>query len=291
MKKILTEPLVHFLIIGAVLFALFSVVQKSGDNSQDKTIVISANDINSMRANFVRTWQRNPTASELDGIIEDKIRDEIAYREAMAMGLDEDDAYLKKRLRMKMELLFEDADSLIPPTDTELEQFLKTNRNQFKEDALMSFDQIYFNTEKHQSSLSSDIASLLSQLNKNSADLDLEAYGDPTLLPKTYPLTPLSAIEGQFGPEFTAHLDKTAIGKWQGPIPSGYGYHLVLIHAYKAARDPELAEIRPLVEREYMAKRRKESVEIAYAKLLTRYKIERAATETANSNKANGPLP
>ena len=142
MKKILTEPLVHFLIIGAVLFALFSVVQKSGDNSQDKTIVISANDINSMRANFVRTWQRNPTASELDGIIEDKIRDEIAYREAMAMGLDEDDAYLKKRLRMKMELLFEDADSLIPPTDTELEQFLKTNRNQFKEDALMSFDQI-----------------------------------------------------------------------------------------------------------------------------------------------------
>ena len=282
MKKVLTEPLFHFFLIGALLFGLFAVLQDSGGSSRDK-IVISENDKKALRASFARTWQRNPTELELEGLVENKIRDEIAYREALAMGLDRDDPYIRQRLRMKMELLLEDINSLNPPTDKELEAFLGQNREAFREEAQISFSHIYLDAEKHKNALKSDAERLLTRLAETGASVDLEAYGDLTMLPKTYTLTPASVIDRQFGAGFSENLDTADIGTWQGPIQSGYGYHLVLIHEYKAGKDPELPEIRPLVEREYQAKRRAEIKDTTYAKLREKYEIIRETSEDPKS--------
>jgi hypothetical protein len=282
MKKILAEPLFHFLIIGAILFGIFDVFQDSGGNSREK-IVISESDINFLQANFTRTWQREPTVRELEGLVKDKIREEIAYREALAMGLDKDDAYIKRRLRMKLELLFEDIDSLAQPTDKELGEFLEQNRNKFREETQIGFSQVFLDAEKHKNTLKSDVESLLTSLNQGGADIDLEAYGDLTMLPKTFSRTPASIIDGQFGAGFTERLDKGDIGTWQGPVRSGYGYHLVLVREYQTASNPELSEIKPLVKREYTAKRRKEFTENAYKQLEQKYEIVRQPAANSNS--------
>ena len=120
MKKLLKDPLLHFLLIGAALFLVFGLIKGPAGNEENR-IVITGGDIESLQANFARTWQRPPTESELAGLIEDKVRDEIAYREAVAMGLDQDDAVIRRRLRMKMELLVEDIAGLSSPTDEELQ--------------------------------------------------------------------------------------------------------------------------------------------------------------------------
>ncbi len=282
MKKILAEPLVHFFLIGALLFGLFAVMKDSGGSSREK-IVISENDREALQANFARTWQRNPTKEELDGLVEDKIRNEIAYREALAMGLDKDDPYIRQRLRMKMELLFEDINSLNPPTDKELESFLEQNQDEFREEARISFSHIYLDAAKHKKTLEHDVEALLALLDQSTAPMDLEAYGDPTMLPKTYGPTPVSVIDRQFGAGFSSHLDPTRIGVWQGPIPSGYGYHLVMINDYRADRTPELADIKAMVEREYLARQRKEFKEVTYAKLREKYEIVRETADDPNS--------
>ncbi len=282
MKKILAEPLFHFLFIGTLLFVLSAVLQDSGGASRDK-IVISENDRIALQANFARTWQRKPTEQELEGLVENKIRDEIAYREALALGLDQDDAYIRQRLRMKMELLLEDINSRNLPTDKELEEFLEQNREKFRQEAQISFSQVYLDVEKHKISLKQDIERLLKRLTETGTVIDLEAYGDPTMLPKSLPLTPVNVIDRQFGSGFSNHLDAAAIGTWQGPIQSGYGYHLVLVHEYTASSVPELSKIRPLVEREFLAKRRTETKDATYAKLREKYEIVTETVEIPNS--------
>ena len=127
MKKILTEPLTHFLLIGAVLFIGFSLFQ-GDDQSLDSTIVVTGNDIKMLQADFQRTWQRPPQEKELQGLLEELIREEIAYREGLALGLDRDDPYIRRRLRMKLELMLEDISSRSSPTEEELQAYLVDNR-------------------------------------------------------------------------------------------------------------------------------------------------------------------
>ena len=100
MKRLLKDPLLHFLLIGAALFLVFGMVKSPAENPENR-IVITQGDIDSLKANFARTWRRPPTENELESLIEDQVRDEISYREAVAMGLDQNDRVIRKRLRMK----------------------------------------------------------------------------------------------------------------------------------------------------------------------------------------------
>ena len=141
MKKLIADPLFHFLLIGAALFIIFELFSGPGEAYQNK-IVVTQGDIAALQANFTRTWQRPPTEKELFGLIEESVRDEIAYREAVKMGLDQNDSYIRRRLRMKMELLMEDLGSLAPPTDRELSDFLARNREPFRRDPQVGFTHV-----------------------------------------------------------------------------------------------------------------------------------------------------
>ena len=271
MTRIFREPLIHFLLIGALLFIFFEMFGGAGEESGN-AITITVGEQKMVQENFARTWQRPPTQEELDGLIEDKVRDEIAYFEAVAMGLDKEDPYIRRRLRMKLELLVEDLAASAPPSEEELLDYLERNREKFREESQTAFSHVYLKADR-QAGLSEDVAALLSQLKTAEKGELLENYGDAIMLPRVYPLTPASVIDRQLGQGFSEAVNQMEPGIWLGPVKSSYGYHLVRLEAMVPGYDPPLSEIRDEVERELLADRRQEMLEKAYERLREKYTV------------------
>ena len=284
MRSFLTEPLVHFLIIGFLLFIGFEALKDTSAGNGD-TVTITRSAIKTIQANFLRTWSREPTAQELDKLIEELVRDEIAQREAEAMGLDQDDLYIRKRLRMKFELLLDDFTSGSKPDDTELQQYLDNNREKFNIPPRYALQQIYFNPELRKGTIAADMEDALKKLNKADTDSKVELLGDSTMLPLSVPAMTPRMISRQFGSEFTAQIEALPLGQWSTPLRSGYGYHLVMITDKIESRTVQLDEVREQVEREWTAARKKEVKEQAYERLRSKYQviIESEASEQAAS--------
>ena len=272
MKKLLKDPLLHFLFIGAALFIVFGLIKNPAGNPEN-SIVITRGDIDSLKANFARTWKRPPTETELSHLIEDQVRDEISFREAVAMGLDQNDRVIRKRLRMKMELLAEDMVGHAPPSDEDLKSFLAKHRDSFRREAQISFKHVYINSDKRGAGAENDARDILAKLTAVGPGADPESYGDPIMLPRNFTLNYARDIERLFGKPFSQNLLQVEPGGWAGPLRSSYGLHMVFVRERIAARDPELSEIRRAVEREWTAKRRKEVKEEVYRKLRERYTI------------------
>lgn len=272
MKKLLKDPLLHFLLIGAALFLVFGFFKGPTGNEENK-IVITRGDIDALQANFVRTWQRPPTDGELSGLIDNRVEDEIAFREAVAMGLDQDDAVIRRRLRMKMELLVEDIAGLSPPSDEELQAYLEEHMDSFHQEPQVSFKQVYLNSDKRGAGVDEAARKMLAELTAAGPGADPVSFSDPNMLPKEFRLYYASDIEKLFGKSFTRDLLQVEPGKWNGPVWSSYGLHLVFVRDRIEGRDPELAEVREEVEREWAAKRRREFKEQTYKKLRERYTV------------------
>ena len=272
MNKLLKDPLLHFLLIGAGLFLVFGLM-KSPSGNEENRIVITGGDIDALQANFVRTWQRPPTENELQSLIEDRVQDEIAFREAAAMGLDQDDAVIRRRLRMKMELLMEDIAGLSPPSDEDLAAFLQEHRDLFYQEPQVSFMQVYLNSDKRGAGVGNDARAMLAKLTAEGPGADPESFSDPNMLPKEFSLSYASDIERLFGPSFANGILEVDPGTWGGPVMSSYGLHLVFVMKRIEGRDPELAEVREEVEREWTAKHRREFKEQTYKKLRERYTV------------------
>ena len=272
MKKLLKDPLLHFLLIGAALFLVFGLI-KSPAGIEENRIVITSGDIEALQANFARTWQRPPTESEVSGLIEDRVRDEIAYREAVAMGLDQGDSVIRRRLRMKMELIVEDVAGLSPPTDEDLETYLGEYRESFRQQPQVSFMHVYLNSDKRGARVEDDAREILARLSAAGIDADPESYGDPSMLPKELPLYYIKDIGRLFGVDFSRQILEVKPGAWTGPVWSSYGLHLVYVRERIEGRDPKLDEVRKEVEREWSALRRKEFKQATYKKLRERYTV------------------
>ena len=280
MKKILTEPLIHFLLIGALLFIVFELFGAS-DEERGKTITITSGDISMLQGNFTRTWQRPPSKKELDGLIEDRVREEIAFLEATALGLDQEDPYIRRRLRMKMELLVEDLAASAPPADDDLLEYLERNREKFREDTQIAFSHVYLDPNRRSDTLDDEISELLVQLGTLDGKENPENYGDATLLPNVYPLTRAEAIDRQFGQGFAEMVEEMEPGTWQGPVTSSYGLHLVRLDAIVEGYDPALDDIRAAVERELMAERRRVMLESTSDRLRQKYTVVIQSPEKA----------
>jgi len=290
MKRILRDPLLHFLLIGAALFLVFALVKGPAGNEENR-IVITGGDIEYLQANFTRTWQRQPTENELQGLIEDKIRDEISFREAVAMGLDQDDAVIRRRLRMKMELLVEDIANLSSPTDEELQTYLDDHMDSFRQEPQVSFKQVYLNSDKRGTGVGEAARKMLAELVKAGPGADPEIYSDPNMLPNDFSLSYISDFEKLFGGSFARDLLQVEPGKWDGPVWSSYGLHLVFVWDRIEGRDPELGEVREEVEREWTAQRRREFKDETYKKLRQRYTVvveERTPSPGDNKISAKG---
>jgi hypothetical protein len=273
MKRILREPLLHFLLLGIAIFAAYGLVSKRGRSDEPGKIVISEGQIAAMAEGFVRTWRRPPTNAEIEGLIKDRVQEEVYCREAMALGLDKDDTIIRRRLRQKIEFVTDDIAALADPTDEELSVYLKAHADTFRMPQQFTFSHVYLNPQRHGENLVQDTAKLLAQLQKAGDRADLSEFGDPFALEHKFHSVPASEIVRQFGENFAAKLGELSLGQWDGPVESGYGAHLVRVSERTEGRMPELAEVRDAVRREWANAGRLEANEKFYQELLKRYVV------------------
>jgi hypothetical protein len=264
------EPLVHFLALGGLLFLVFHL--RSGGAGSSR-IVITPGQIDAMVAGFSRTWQRPPSEAELKGLLDDYVREEIATREAMAMGLDRDDTIIRRRLRQKLEFVAEDTVDATPPTDAELQAWLDGHPEAFRIEPAVSFRHVYLSPDRRGAAAAADAVSLLEQLSAAGPAARIDEAGDPLMLPRELERSSRSEVARQFGDEFADAVVTVEPGRWIGPIRSGYGLHLVFVRERADGRLPTLEEARPAVEREFLAARRRRELDAMYERLLARYKL------------------
>ncbi len=274
LKKIVKDPLFHFLLLGGGFFALFGVVSDDSASTTGRVseIVVTEGRINSLLIQFGKVWQRPPTEDELDGLIADYVREEILYREAVAMGLDRDDTIVRRRMRQKLEFLSEDVAALVEPTEAELQQYLDDHPKMFRQESQFSFRQVYLSIDIRGASAEADARSILERL--NNGDGDASQLGDPLLLEHEFRDQKESDIARLLGREFLEGLLNTPnIGSWVGPISSGFGLHLVHISERIDGGTPKLAEVRDAVIREWSSVKRKQTNEDFYDMLHEGYTV------------------
>ena len=265
------EPLVQFLAIGALLFAAFHWWDGRGSGSN--RIVITPGQVDTLVAGFTRTWHRPPTETEFKALVDELLREEVATREAMALGLDRDDAVVRRRLRQKLEFLVEDTLEAVPPTDVELEAWLAAHPDMFREDPRLTFRQVFLSPDRRKGALEADARKLREELSRAGPNAAIDALGDSMMLEDEMRRATRSDIVRVFGEEFADEILKIEPGRWAGPIRSGYGLHIVLVREREAGRLPALAEVRPQVEREVTADRRRRQIDAMYTHLLARYRV------------------
>jgi hypothetical protein len=276
-KKLIHEPLVHFLAIGAGLFLLNGLLGGSFATQSEQNanrIVVSQGQVEHLTAQFARTWQRPPTEAEVKGLIDEYVLDEISYREALALGLDRDDPTIRRRLRLKLETLNEDIAAAVPPSDEQLQEFLEKHPDSFRREPQVAFRQVFLNADRRGRKADGDARNLLGRLRASGPDADLAGLGDPLMMfSNDLPLSPDWEIRRLFGKEFATSVFELAPGRWEGPIRSGYGLHLVLVREKTPGRLPDLSEVRAEVEREWLFARKKEMQEAIHKRLLERYTV------------------
>jgi hypothetical protein len=269
-RNILREPLLHFLVLGAGLFVLFGVVGEPAEERSDRIVVTEAK-IDNLAELFERTWRRPPTPEELDGLIADHVKEEVFYREALALGLEADDPVIRRRLRQKMEFISEDVAEQAEPTEDELRAFLAEHRDRFRTPARISFVQVYLSSERRGRDTEGDAERLLASLSTGAADA--AESGDPFLLEREFrDLAPYD-VERLFGRPFAERLAGLPIGSWSGPVASPYGLHLILVRERTEGGLPELEEVRDAVALEWRAAQRQAVNEAFYEGLRERYEI------------------
>jgi len=275
MKRLLREPLVQFLILGAALVAASSLVP-GRDLPRDDEIVISTGQIEHLAARFARTWQRPPTLEELEGLINEHVREEVAYREGLAMGLDLDDTIIRRRIRQKLDFIAVDISAMVDPTEEDLAAYLADHPEDFRVEPRFTFVHVFLDPDKHGAELEADARRLLDVLSRKPA-MDVSAMGDRILIAPAQEDVSLQGIASMFGRSFADSLETLqgleGLDKWLGPIPSGYGLHLVKVVSVTGGNQPELEGVREIVRREWENSRRVEAKEQFYTGLLDRYEI------------------
>jgi hypothetical protein len=265
LKKIFKEPLLHFLFISTLFFLIFDVLNPSKDSNS--VINISKGRIEQLHARFQKTWQRSPSDEELAALIRDYALDEIYNLEARALGLDNNDAVIKRRLRQKMEFMLQDT-ILDKPSQSEIKNFYQDNRAKYLKESRYSFEQIFISLNRNKEDLNTII-----EKQKIKIALGDKPTGDITLLPKFLVSIFESDIERKFGIDFLDALTKLETDNWQGPVRSGLGLHFVNITSLEKGLLPELDKVYDKVIDD-MKYQQKHAAKIDFEKILfERYEI------------------
>jgi hypothetical protein len=267
LRRMLREPLLHFLLLGGLVFVIFGR-GNSETGGVDRQIVVSGADIDRLAGAFSRTWNRPPDAGELRAQIQDDVREEVLYRAALQLGLDKDDTIIRRRLRQKMEFLFED--TVPTPQEADLRAYLQSHADKFRLAPLISFRQVFVSTRRGDAA-EPDARQILAHLVTDTPGAADNA--DSLLLGDTFSRTPLDRIAALFGDDFADGLAHAVPGHWVGPLQSAYGLHLILITAVEPAALPPFEEVRPAVEREWFAERRSTAQAAQYEAVLAGYKV------------------
>jgi hypothetical protein len=265
----LKEPLLHFAVLGFGLFALYRLVSADTAASPQE-ILVDAPRIESLAEQFVRTWRRPPTAEELDGLVQSYVRDEVLYREGLALGLDRDDPVIRSRVRLKMEVLGDGAE--IDVSDAELQAWLDANSDRYAAPAHYDVRHAFFDPARRGARLDADLQAALRSV-EDLPTADAAAFGDATLLPPELRDVTRADIEAQFGEEFAAATADAPLGRWFGPVTSTYGAHLVRVELRQHAAPAKLVQVRDAVARDVQYARSAAAGDALFERLRARYVI------------------
>jgi hypothetical protein len=279
LMRLLREPLVHFIAIGGLIFAVFAAVNDAREAPAD-VIVIAPERIDQLAASFSAVWKRMPTDDELDALITEEVRAEVYYREALALGLDRNDAIVRRRMGQKMAFLLDTGAFLQEPAEGELEAYFAANEDFYRSELRLALEQIYLGETPTVEAISRSLAALRSDIPTNPATL-----GVRSLLPARLGLSPETAVDGVFGEGFFDLVAELPPSEWAGPVVSSYGTHLVHILETLPARTPPLEEIRDAVLKNWREAKAEEIRERDYAERRKHFTVEirRREARTAES--------
>jgi hypothetical protein len=267
-RKLLREPILHFLLIGIALFGAYQWTAP-GD-SGGRQIVITQGVVDDLVTQHVAARGREPSAVELNHLIESYVRDEILYREGVRLGLDRDDIVVKRRVRQKIEMIAEEDASTRAPTDAELSAYLMANQARFVRPAILTFEQVFIGQSTSGPAVVHAVALAREALRSGT---DPEKLGKPTLLPYRMTQSPADLVARDFGASFAAALEKVPVGEWVGPIDSSFGAHYVRVSDRTPPVAPQLAAVRDHVVREWENERRQRARNDAYTKMRGEYQV------------------
>ncbi len=275
MKRLLREPLVHFLLLGAILFGAYGYFGRShGGVERSSQIQLTIDGLSQMVLVFQSQWRRDPTPEELRQLVEDQVREEVLYREALALGLDKDDTIVKRRMAQKMQFLAEDVAAAREPTPKELETWYEANRDQFAFPPRVSFRHLYFSPDRRGRRARDDAAAALTKLAGQPEDSRLAAMlADAFMFQEYYRDRAPEFLGKEFGPNFALAVPKLPPGSWQGPVESGFGWHLVFVDTLIPDRVPAFEEVEDDVRRAWLAEQKAQAWQKAYQEMRAKYTV------------------
>lgn len=266
-KRVLRDPLFHFLILGGLIFAAVSL-WGGGIKPQGEILITRAGQQH-LADLFELTWQRKPNTSELKNLVEEHIKEEVYYREALALGLDDNDTIVRRRLRQKLEFMQEDLSSMTPPTQAELQNFFNARRDQYTTDHIFSFRQIVVSPKK----LGAADNAVVEALRKLNSDETPVTISRSSLLPIAMNLETERSISNTFGDKFTDQISASPLSKWSGPIYSGFGTHLVNVSLNQKAKPLTFEQAKNKASIDYVQSQREQAAANYYKNLRSQYRI------------------
>ncbi len=280
-KKLAREPLIHFLLIGAGIYGIYGLYTGGGeDGDSERTVTVTSGEIQSLSDQWMRLWSRAPTNEELAGVIRSHVRTQILYREAVAMGLDDGDTVIERRLAQKVEFLAQSLITPKEPSDEELTIWYTANPDRFKQPDLYTLTHIFFAPDKREETTLDDAKLALDELYAlDELPPDYSGYGDRFMLRYYFENRSELELRKLFGSGFVEQMVELEPGGWHGPVLSGYGTHLVLVNDVMLAPQPAYEDIKEQIKEEWTAEQITELSERFIENLISRYEVVVEETE------------
>ena len=283
----LRQPLVQFFVLGSVFYGLYAWVGQGSEGQEDNVIRVTVADVSRLDAGWQARYNRPPTKEELTGLVRDYVREVALYRHAVAMGLDKDDPVIRRMLGQKLQTLTQNLVELsLSPSDQELSSYFQANAERYRPPDLITFTQVFVDPDKRGDATLPDAEKILAGLRgREEPTQGLEGVGDVFMLQRYYPRKPQGEIAKLFGRGFAESVFELAPGEWHGPVLSGYGVHLVYVHALEDAPLPEFSEVEEQVKQDWIDERRREIEEQYIDEVMGRYEVvfEELPPEAATS--------
>ena len=291
LKRWLRQPLLHFLFIGLAMFVVYAYTHRGrGGVESSRQIFLNLDELRQMDVYFVSQWHRPPAPAEFQALVEDKVREEVLYREALAIGLDKDDTVVKRRMAQKVEFLAEDIAAAHEPSPEELAAWFEKNSSKFALPSRYSFRHLYFSPEKRGTNAQEDAVNALTKIAGQPEDSKLAvSLADPFMFQNYYGDRAPVALAKEFGPRFAVSLETVKPGSWQGPIESDFGWHLLFIDTVVPGRIPAFEEIEPDVKTAWLSEQKATAWNKTYAEMRAKYTVLLPALPAKEA--AQAPVP
>ncbi|MBT8049005.1 MAG: peptidyl-prolyl cis-trans isomerase [Xanthomonadales bacterium] len=294
--RLFTEPLIQFLLLGALIYGAYALFGPPDESYRDNRIMVDADRINGLITEWERRWNRPPTRKEVDGLLQAYIKEEVLFRQAVAMGLNRDDPVTRRRMAQKLEFLTSDLARMQQPDEGELKRYFEANELAYREPDRISFTHIYLNPKGRGQSTLSDADNILAQLQAAGppGETTLEA-GDRFMLQNHFVAATELAISRQLGSGFAEVVMGLEPGRWHGPVLSGYGVHLVYVHESEQAPPALFEDVQARVLEDWHAEQREQFNTEFLESLKSRFEIvvdevptERLLAEPVSENDEAG---